>query len=154
MSGSINLYENAVAVHCLCEADLKVANGQSQQGRQGDKTTRVQIKANKFQGPGVLKAYAHWCGHCKDKVACISEMAEAFHNSNMNVHVYALESSILNPAVSEALGLDSFPTFYQCDENGRLTKMEERTVPSVLTALCTECKNRTEFSSYMGKCGR
>lgn len=77
------------------------------------------IKSSKFQGPGILKAYAPWCPHCRDKAVAIRSLAEILHDKGSESAVYVIDVQV-NNYTSQALGLQFLPTFYLVDDNGKV----------------------------------
>lgn len=77
----------------------------------------LKIKPEYFSGPGVLKVYARWCPHCKDKVKCLNHLASLLQPNDMQV--YVLESDD-NPIFARHYGrqIQAYPTFLEVTANG------------------------------------
>jgi thiol-disulfide isomerase/thioredoxin len=124
-----------------------VMTGGKPSKRNGKKKS-VRIKKGKIQKPGVVKVYARWCGHCRDKERCIIEMANALANSNMGLSVYVIDcADEEQKPLTNALGIQGFPTFLNCDADGTLSEFSEEVhdVQSVLDAICPECRSQEAF---------
>jgi hypothetical protein len=118
----------------------------------------IQLKdRKKFQGPGVIKVYADWCPHCRDKEECMIELAKAFKASNMGQEVYVINCPTSTP-FTEAIQLQGYPTFYKCNKEGILTLLKNngsdvRTIPDIVNAVCKECRTGGKDSSaFQSKC--
>lgn len=97
-----------------------------------------------FKGPGVLKAYAVWCPHCRDKVDDFKHLAEAFRKQKSGLVVYTIEADV-NRNFARATEVEGFPTMMYVDESGNVTRLlnqgsEVHNVPDILAALCTTKK--------------
>lgn len=104
-----------------------------------------------FKGPGVLKAYATWCGHCQNKVKDFIKLAKTFKEEKIGLVVYVIEASDNNMFAS-ACGVSSFPTIMYVDESCKPVVLMDGAgkqvydVPSTINALCTvqkKCLRRT-----------
>lgn len=80
--------------------------------------TQGQIKSRVYQGPGVLKCYAPWCGHCKAKVECCNRLAEALQEHGMQVYVI---DGTANPVFSNFREVTGFPTFFRVGKDGLIS---------------------------------
>ena len=79
----------------------------------------VRLASKKFSGAGILKGYADWCPHCQDKVQDLIKLAK----DNRDFKVYVIESSPNeNAALNQELNLQGFPTFFNVDKHGFVTK--------------------------------
>lgn len=144
---------DAKAVISLVHTDFSIPKagvmiGGKASKRNGKKKS-VRIKNGKIRNEGVLKVYARWCGHCRDKERCIIEMANALENSNMGLSVYVVDcADEEQKALTNALGIQGFPTFLYCDADGCLSDFpkEVHDVQSVLDALCPECRSQKAFA--------
>jgi hypothetical protein len=129
----MSLYKNTDTVVTLEPTDFIIQKKQV--------GTKIQIKADKCQGPGFIKVYANWCGYCQKKVNCIMEMGEALKEKGITVYVVDCPTSC---ALTESLKLKGYPTFYQCDEQGILRPLLLNGKPvhdlaSVLKSVCPTC---------------
>jgi thiol-disulfide isomerase/thioredoxin len=94
-----------------------------------------------FKGAGVLKAYATWCPHCRDKVEDFKELANDFKEEGAGLVVYVIEAE-QNRAFSEAFEVEGFPTMLFVDEKGSVTHLADQAgervhdVIGILKALC------------------
>ena len=80
----------------------------------------VRLASEKFSGAGILKGYADWCPHCQDKAKDLIDLAR----KNTSFNVYVIEASAdENTALNQELGLQGFPTFFNVDDNGYVTKL-------------------------------
>lgn len=77
------------------------------------------IKSTKFRGAGILKAYAPWCPHCRNKAIAIRSLAEILHDEGSASAVYVLDVQA-NNFTSHALGVQLLPTFFYVDEQGNV----------------------------------
>lgn len=77
-----------------------------------------QIKTRVYQGPGVLKCYAPWCGHCQAKVECCNRLAEALQEHGMQVYVI---DGTTNPIFNNFREVDGYPTFFKVGKDGLVT---------------------------------
>jgi len=117
---------------------------------------KVQIKKHKFVSPGVLKVYANWCPHCRDKVECMIELANGLKAIGSNISIYVMDCPDSN-AFSKAIGLESYPTFYACDEKGYLSPLKlngvpVRDVPDILAALSEEHPDLIQHAEFNQPC--
>ncbi len=98
-----------------------------------------------FKGPGVLKAYAVWCPHCRDKVQDFKALAKAFKEAKIGLNIYVIEAD-QNRQFSQACEVASFPTMMYVDQTGNAVQLMDAnrspvyTVPDILTALCSTKK--------------
>jgi len=75
------------------------------------------IKSKNFQGPGILKAYAPWCPHCRNKATAIRLLAEILDDAEAESAVYVLNVTD-NVYISKTLEVVALPTFFEVDKNG------------------------------------
>lgn len=100
------------------------------------------IRKNVFQGKGILKAYAPWCGHCKAKVKCMKRLGEILPEFDVQVYVINVDN---NPVFQEHFKdkVRGYPTFLYVDDSGNIGDVirdadgnQVYSVPSILAALC------------------
>lgn len=137
MSDQESLYKESDPVHVMNDSFFFFKDGKGV------------IQDEQFAGAGVIKAYAPWCPHCKDKVRCINILAEILEPEGLAVYVINAEA---NPHFSEGLGVEGYPTFYEVTAGGvvgkRLLKPNGEpvgTVPDIVVALC---KNQAGICNY------
>ena len=108
---------------------------------------KAQLKNDKFKGPGAIKAYASWCPHCKNKINCIKELGELFHNEGLCMYVIDAD---VNHHFALNQNVQGFPTFYSVNKKGvvdgtlKLNGNDVHTVPDIVKSLCND---------YTGICG-
>jgi len=102
----------------------------------------MKIRKLAFQGKGILKAYAPWCGHCKSKVSCVNRLAEIL--PEFDVHVYVINVDA-NPMFKQHFKYKviGYPTFLYVDDNGNIGDVirdangdQVYSVPGIIGALC------------------
>jgi thiol-disulfide isomerase/thioredoxin len=77
------------------------------------------IMKKKFKGPGILKAYAPWCPHCRNKTTAIKVLAQLMNDNNTGYAFYVLDAEE-NTHASSMLKVQGFPTFYRVNANGEV----------------------------------
>ena len=109
-----------------------------------------------FKGPGVLKAYAVWCPHCRDKVEDFKALAKSFKEAKIGLNIYVIEAD-QNRQFSQACEISSFPTMMYVDQAGNTLPLTDAnqspvyTVPDILMALCSTKKKCLKPSNGNGK---
>lgn len=82
---------------------------------------RHQISKLKFNGPGILKAYAPWCPHCRNKSDSIRALAEMMDEYDHDKTIYVFDADD-NKITAKFLGISSFPSWFIVDEDGQVGK--------------------------------
>jgi thiol-disulfide isomerase/thioredoxin len=86
--------------------------------------------------PGILLVWASWCGHCSRFKPVYNELDQKL---NGGFTVLALEDTqIENASISNALGVQGFPTIKFVDGSGRITAdyNGDRSMPDLLDHIC------------------
>jgi thiol-disulfide isomerase/thioredoxin len=116
------------------------------------------IKKSFFDGPGVLKFYAPWCGFCQSKVNCCNKLAESLQKHEMQVYVINGDD---NPHFVKRFGLNSFPTFMEVSHEGLIVgqlknkaDMPVSDVPGIVAALCGNTPAVCKLIKDMEKCSQ
>lgn len=90
-----------------------------------DKNFKNGKLSSNFKGPGVLKAYAPWCPHCRDKVSDFKQLAADFKKENTGVHVYVIDGDS-NREFSQNFGVQFFPCMYYIDDDRSIKKLTDK----------------------------
>lgn len=131
------LYTEADAVTILNDASFMGQNGQ--------------IKAQFYKGPGILKCYASWCGHCQAKAECCKRLAEALQEHHMQVYVIDGDS---NPIFSNFREVEGYPTFFRVGQDGLISdKLEDVSSPEdIVKSICQESPAVCQLISSLEAC--
>jgi thiol-disulfide isomerase/thioredoxin len=106
------------------------------------------MKGPAFSGPGILKAYASWCPHCKTAVECVCELGKACKDEGVNMTIYVIEAQE-NAQFAVEQGVDAFPSYYAVDRKGGLKRLASRTLADVVDEVCKPCRGKKSFT---GRC--
>ena len=101
-----------------------------------------------FSGPGILKAYASWCPHCKTAVECVCELGKACKKEGVNMTIYVIEAQE-NAQFAVEQGVESFPSYYAVDSKGGLKRLASHTLADVVDEVCKPCRGKNSFT---GRC--
>lgn len=93
------------------------------------------IRSKQFNGPGILKAYAPWCPHCRNKVTCIKVLADILKDTKYNIYVLDADD---NKHSARNLDIDMFPIFLGIRDNGYVSDKIPaiESVKDLISALC------------------
>ncbi len=141
MSEQESLYSASDPVHVMTDANFFFADGKGT------------VKTQDFAGAGVIKAYAPWCPHCKDKVRCMNILAEILEEERLAVYVINAED---NPHFSETLRVQGYPTFFEVNSKGVIGAQLKKpsgepvgTVPDIVVALCKNQKGICDYAKHL-----
>ena len=96
------------------------------------------IISDKFQGPGLLEAYATWCPHCQSKVRCINVLADLLKDTPQRIYVIDAD---INDITARELNVRVFPSFYHVNQDGTVGKeIELNSMKDLTKALCQQNK--------------
>jgi thiol-disulfide isomerase/thioredoxin len=110
-----------------------------------------------FKGPGVLKAYATWCGFCRQKVESFKLLSDCFKKEKIGLVVYVIEAA-QNPKFAKACEIEAFPTIMYADETGKVARLFGKggdSVHDVVGAIDALCNTKKKcVKTYGRKNGR
>lgn len=140
------LYNKSDPVYILDDSDFTV-------NPMGEAT----LNRDAFRGSGIIKAYAPWCPHCRDKVEDIKTLGRVLkENPSYGVSIYVLNADNA-PNMSRAKeGSDAliagFPTLLFVDPDRNVSKLTDEggesvySVPDAITALCKSHKKLCDYN--------
>jgi thiol-disulfide isomerase/thioredoxin len=116
---SNNLYDNNSDVIELTEKDFNV----------------IKLTSKPLLGKfGLIKCYANWCPHCKDKVEKMEYLAQGLKKDNFFVAAVNTENC---RNLSNNLGVEGIPVFFFVDDKGNLEKLNIKfTLENILMLIC------------------
>ena len=142
MSDQKPMYNDLDPVHVMTDNQFFFNPGQAK------------INENHFAGPGVIKAYAPWCPHCRDKVKCINILATILKEEKLAVYVINADDDA-SRHFSEALDIKSYPTFLEVDVNGVIRPLLKPngspvgSIPDIVVALCKNQKGICDYAKHL-----
>ena len=85
--------------------------------------------------PGMLFVFANWCGHCARFKPTYTELDKRI---GKDFDIMALEDKNMSTSVSQALGIQGFPTLKFVDQHGKITDEYNgaRDLDSILGHIC------------------
>jgi thiol-disulfide isomerase/thioredoxin len=104
-------------------------------------TNGIKIKRTKLNKPGILFAYASWCGAC----ASAHPKVEALSNSARNHTVYEIDAD-QEQIFGTRANITHFPTFFYVAPDGRIQPLEETNIQNVVDSVCrkySQCITQT-----------
>jgi thiol-disulfide isomerase/thioredoxin len=104
-------------------------------------TNGIKIKRTKLNKPGILFAYASWCGAC----ASAHPKVEALSNSARNHTVYEIDADQEQTFGTRA-NITHFPTFFYVSPDGKVEPLEETNIQNVVDSVCrkySQCITQT-----------
>ena len=105
---------------------------------------RKKLKDTSCKGPGILKAYAAWCGHCQKMVDCICKLGKTCKKKNIDLTVYVIEAND-NSRFAQEYNITAFPTFFSVSEDGVLEQLSTHSLPEVVQGECPSCRGHAAF---------
>ena len=117
------LYKNNTDVIILSDSDFD-NNG---------KVKRPELQ-NRF---GLIKFYATWCPHCKNKVDDIEFLAEGLEKERTNFYIGVVNIDTEN-TIKQKMGVQGIPSFFFVTKNGILERLEnfQFSVENTLLTIC------------------